>query len=180
MSKKVLVLSGSPRKGGNSDTLCDEFIKGAKKSGNEVKKVMVKDKDIHYCIGCNTCQNNAGKCVFKDDEAEIIEDMIWADSIVLGSPLYFYSMSAQLKTLIDRVYAKYSEIKNKDFYFILTGETRKKHKFETPIQGLRGFISCLPESKEKGIIYGIGAFEIGDIKDKPCMEEAYNLGRSIN
>ena len=93
-----MILSSSPRRGGNSDTLCDEFLRGAQEAGHEVEKIFLKDKTIHYCTGCGVC--NEGKpCPQKDDAPEIVRKMVAADVIVLATPVYFYTMSAQMKTL---------------------------------------------------------------------------------
>ena len=110
MTKKVLILSSSPRRGGNSDTLCDEFMRGAIESGNEAEKVFLRDKTIHYCTGCSTCSLHEKPCPQKDDAAEIIEKMVAADVIVMATPVYFYTMSAQMKTLIDRCCGLYTEM----------------------------------------------------------------------
>lgn len=91
--KKVLVLSSSPRKGGNSDILCDEFILGAKESGNDVEKIFLKDKKINYCVACEYCTKNNGICIQKDDMAEILDKMVKADVIVMATPVYFYTMN---------------------------------------------------------------------------------------
>lgn len=120
MAKKVLILSSSPRRGGNSDTLCDEFMRGAMESGNEVEKIFLRDKIINYCTGCSTCSRYNKPCPQKDDTAEILEKMIRADVIVMATPVYFYTMSAQMKTLIDRCCGRYTEMGNKEFYFIAT------------------------------------------------------------
>ena len=79
MGKKVLILSSSPRKGGNSDLLCDEFFKGAREAGNDVEKIFLKDKRINYCTGCSVCSMYGKPCPQKDDAAEIIGKMIAAD-----------------------------------------------------------------------------------------------------
>lgn len=120
MSKKVLILSGSPRKGGNSYILCDEFAKGATEAGHNVEKIHVSEKNIHPCIACYHCSKNSGACVFKDDMAEILQKMIDADVFVLASPVYFYSIDSQLKAVIDRTVARWLEVKNKEFYYITT------------------------------------------------------------
>ena len=106
MSKKVLILSGSPRKGGNSDLLCDEFMRGAIDVGNTVAKIRVPEKKIAPCLGCYYCAKNGGKCVQPDDMAELLQKMIDADVLVLASPVYFYSICAQLKAVIDRTVAR--------------------------------------------------------------------------
>lgn len=116
MTKNVLVLSASPRKGGNSDLLCDEFVQGAKKAGHDAEKVFLREKKIGYCVACDACRKNGGRCFQKDDMPAILEKMMTADVIVMATPVYFYSMSAQLKTLIDRVYPSYTGVRGKDIY----------------------------------------------------------------
>lgn len=100
--KKVLILSGSPRKGGNSDILCDEFAKGALANGHEVEKICVAERKIAPCLGCYYCKDHGGKCVLNDGMEEILQKIIAADVLVLATPVYFYSMCAQLKAVIDR------------------------------------------------------------------------------
>ena len=179
MSKKVLLLSASPRKGGNSDMLCDQFMRGAKEAGNQGEKIFLGDKKINYCTGCGACQGNGGKCVQKDDMAKILEKMIAADVIVMATPVYFYTMSAQMKTLIDRTCSRYTEIRNKDFYFIVAAADSSKRAMERTLEGFRAFTSCLSRPKEKGIIYGTGAWKIGDIKRSKAMPQAYEMGKKV-
>ena len=102
MKKRVLILSSSPRRHGNSDTLCDEFLRGAREAGHDAEKIFLRDRTIYYCTGCGTCTEPGRSCPQYDDAREIIEKMVKADVIVLASPVYFYAMSAQMKTLIDR------------------------------------------------------------------------------
>src|SRR5574344_666657 len=128
MNKKVLVISGSYRKGGNSDTLCDEFIKGATEAGNNVEKINLRDKKIGFCTGCYACQNT-GKCIQKDDVQEILDKMEEADAIVMATPIYFYAMCGQMKTLIDRTVPIYGHISNKDMYYIMTALDGNKTNF---------------------------------------------------
>ncbi len=178
MTKNILVLSGSFRKGGNSDVLCDEFIKGAIDAGHKVEKIYINDKKINYCRGCGVC-NTTHKCVQKDDMAEILDKMIKADVIVMATPIYFYTMNGQMKTLIDRTVPRYTEISNKEFYFIVTAADDNRANMEKALEGFRGFTQdCLDGAKEKGIIYGTGAWNIGDIKGKPAMKEAFEMGKN--
>lgn len=179
MNKKALILSSSPRKGGNSDLLCDEFLKGAKESGNEVEKIFLRNKKIGYCIDCGTCYKKRKPCIQNDDMAEILDKMIKADVIVMATPVYFYTMDAQLKTVIDRCIAGYTKIKNKDFYFIATAAADSKKYMEKTIDGLRGFTDCLDNVKEKGVIYAHSVWNAGDVKEKSYMKEAYNMGLNI-
>ena len=89
MAKKVLIISSSPRKGGNSDLLCDEFMKGAIEAGNEVEKIFLKDKTVHPCTGCSVCSMYGKPCPQKDDAVEIVEKMIAADVIVMATQSIF-------------------------------------------------------------------------------------------
>ena len=115
MSKKVLIISGSPRKGGNSDLLCDEFMRGAVDAGNNVTKIRAAEKKIGFCSACYYCRKSGGVCAKKDDMTDILQKIIDADVIVLASPVYFYSIDAQMKALIDRTLARWTEVKNKEF-----------------------------------------------------------------
>jgi multimeric flavodoxin WrbA len=179
MSKKVLVLSASPRKGGNSDLLCDQFMLGAKETGNQAEKIFLRDKKINYCTGCGTCQSNGGKCVQKDDMAEVLDKIIAADVIVMATPVYFYTMNGQMKTLIDRTCPRYTEISNKDFYFIVAAADTSKHAMERTLEGFRGFTSCLTRAREKGVVYGTGAWKIGDIKKSKAMSQSFDIGKKV-
>ena len=126
MSKQVLIISSSPRKGGNSDTLCDQFLKGAAEAGNRVEKIRLADLKIDYCSACYACKTT-GRCVKRDEMEQIIEKMRDADVIVLATPVYFYTMCAQMKTMIDRTLggAQTSGLENKEFYLIATAADGK-------------------------------------------------------
>ena len=177
--KKVLIISSTPRVNGNSEILCEEFLRGAKESGNIVELIKLRQKKIGYCIGCQVCYSN-GTCFQKDDMNEILNKMVNADVIVLATPVYFYSMCAQLKTLIDRSVARYTELNNKEFYYILTcTDTNKKH-LSRVLEGLRGFtLDCLDNAKEKGIIYGIGASVKGIVNVTDAFKDAYEMGKKV-
>ena len=98
---KVLIISSSPRKGGNSDVLCDQFAKGAVEAGHEVEKVNLREKRLSPCRACYACMENH-VCAIQDDMAEIFPKLVAADVIVLASPVYFYSVCSQMKMLLDR------------------------------------------------------------------------------
>lgn len=177
--KNVLIISSSPRRYGNSDLLCDMFAKGAEESGNNVEKIFLKDKEINYCTGCGVC-NTTHRCVIKDDMAEILDEMVNADVIVPATPVYFYSMAAQMKTLIDRTVPRYTEISDKDFYFIMTAADPDRAALERTLEGFRGFTEdCLDGAREAGIIYGTGAWQIGEIKNTDAYEQAYQMGKGV-
>jgi len=178
MSKRVLILSASPRKKGNSNALCDRFMEGAMAANHQVDKVRLVEKKINYCKGCYACGGN-GKCVQKDDMSQILDNMMAADVIVMATPVYFYTMCAQMKTVIDRTVARYTKLANKEFYFILTAANNNKAALERTVEGFRAFTSCLPRAKEKGIVYGTGAWDAGDILRSGAMDQAYEMGKAV-
>ncbi len=105
MSQKIVVLSGSPRKGGNTDKLAAAFIEGARYDAKEVTLFRVADMAIGGCMGCGYCRDNSGICVQKDDMQTILEALRTAEAIVFASPVYYFAVTAQLKLAIDRTYA---------------------------------------------------------------------------
>ena len=123
--------------------------------------------------------NDDGKCVSKDDVAEILDKMIGADAIVMATPVYFYTMDAQMKTLIDRTYPQYTKMINKDIYLIATAANPEKQAMGRTIDGFRGSISLLQGAEEKGVIYGTGVLNTGDIRGSSAMKKAYEMGKSI-
>lgn len=177
--KNVLIIEGSPRANGNSAVLCDEFARGAEEAGCSVKRIRAARKKVAGCLGCNACLRNGGSCVQKDDMAEIRAEMLAADVIVLASPIYFYSMTAQLKAVIDRTYAFYNELAGKTFYFIVTCGAPDASYTETMLAALRGFTCCVPESKEGGVVLGADSMEAGDVRKTAAVAEAYEMGRGI-
>lgn len=177
--KKVLVLSGSPRQGGNSDLLCDEFVKGARAAGHDVEKVFVRSQKIAYCNACYYCQSHPGECALKDDMAGILDKMQAADVLVLASPVYFYSIDAQMKALIDRCVARWTQMPNKEFYYIMTSAEDSPTVMDCTLACFRGFAACLDGSQEKGVLYGKGVYEKGEVKDKPVFKQAYEMGLHV-
>lgn len=179
MGKRVLIISSSPRKNGNSDTLCHSFARGAKEKGNEVIEIFTNDKKINYCKACGYCETHNGACSQKDDMAEIIDEVLKSDVIVFSSPVYFYSISGQLKTLIDRTVARYTEIKNKEFYIIATAAENAKHTFDRTLESVRGFIDCIDGAKEKAFLSVGGVWKKGDINHTDTLKKAYSMGAAV-
>lgn len=179
MSKNVLILSGSPRKGGNSDLLCDEFMRGAAESGHKVEKIFVREKKIGYCNACYYCAQSGGVCTLKDDMADVLAKMHEADVIVMSSPVYFYSIDAQMKALIDRTFARWTQLKDKEFYYIMTAADDAGEVMDCTLECFRGFAVCLDGSKEMGVIYGKGVYEPGAVKGTKYMAEAYEMGKNV-
>ena len=179
MSKKVLILSGSPRNGGNSDILCDEFARGAKETGNNVEKIRIGAKKVAPCSACYYCRKHSGECVHKDDMADILQKMIDADVLVLASPVYFYSIDAQLKAVIDRTVARWLEVKNKEFYYIVTMADEEKASADTTLACFRGYADCVAGAVEKGVVIGSGVYEPGKVKNTHAMQQAYEMGKNV-
>lgn len=178
MKKRVLIISSSPRKGGNSDLLCDAFAEGAEKAGHIVEKISLRDRTIHYCNACGICYMGK-ECPLHDDMQDILPRILIADVIVLASPIYFYTISAQLKTLIDRCCSRYNEITNKDFYYILAAADPLPEATDTAIAELQSFLYCLDNSRECGKICAVGVMNKGDVSNKHYMKEAYEMGINI-
>ena len=179
INKNILILSSSPRKGGNSDILCNEFMRGALESGHSVEKLVTSEKNIAYCTGCYYCRSSGGVCAIKDDMQEILAKIIKADVIVLATPVYFYSVTAQLKTVIDRTVARWKEVKNKDFYFIMTCGDNETNSCETTLTVLRSYLTCVSGAKERGVICGIGVYDKGEIKNTKAIIDAYEMGKNV-
>lgn len=184
MKQKVIIISSSPRRKGNSEILCEQFQKGALESGCDVEKINLNDYTIHPCIACDYCRKHDSVCFHQDDAHQIIQKMIDADIWVLSTPVYFYSVSAQMKLLIDRFYAREYAIressKHKKVYYIVTSGAPDLNKHTATIESLRGFIQVLRTVDEAGVINGAGAFELGDVTHHLAYLQAYQMGKSIN
>ena len=178
--KNVLIISTSLRGGSNSELLAKECAKGAEEAGNHVELLSLKGKKIQYCIGCLAC-NKTGKCVQKDDAPEIMETLRQADLLVFATPIYYYEMCGQMKTLLDRMNPLYSsDYAFREVYMIATAADGGDSTFEKAYNGLQGWVDCFPKAKLCGLVAGE---EIGDPKDAVnhpnVMEKAYELGKEI-
>jgi multimeric flavodoxin WrbA len=180
MGKKVIVISASPRKGGNSDILCDEFIKGAQESGHEAEKIFLREKEIKFCTGCGYCTTNEyTECATNDDMAGILEKMLVADVIVFSTPIYFYSMSGQMKTFIDRMCAVYTRIVNKDFYYIMTAAENSESTVQFALGEFKGLMACLNNPHEKGYLFAGGVWHKGEVLNTDFPKKAYEMGKNV-
>ena len=180
MSKKVLIISSSLRAGSNSEILARECERGALEAGNEVEFISLKGKSIHFCIGCLVCQSKK-PCVLQDDVAEIMEKVKNAQVVVFATPIYYYEMSGQLKTLLDRLNPLYPvDYAFHSIYMIATAAETDPSTFEKAYNGLQGWVDCFEKVKLKGIVTGGG---IGDAKDAAnhaiAMKKAYELGLNL-
>lgn len=158
MKKRILLLSSSPRRHGNSDRLCDEFLRGAREAGHDAEKISLRDCRIGYCTGCGVCYDTR-TCPQRDDAAQIVGKMIAADVIVLATPVYFYTMSAQMKTLIDRCCARYTEMTARSFILSWRRPTTARLPWNgrSTVSAVFWTVSTIPA--ECGTIYGVGAWK---------------------
>ncbi|OGV48192.1 MAG: hypothetical protein A2017_18455 [Lentisphaerae bacterium GWF2_44_16] len=185
--KKILVVLGSPRKNGNSTILARRIADGAKDNGAEVKEIFLQSLKIAACSGCNACQeSSSAKCVIKDDMQKIYPDLEDADAFILATPVYWCSMSAQLKTFIDRTYPL---VDMKNFTSAFTGKKiALAISYADPdvltsgtMNIIRTFQDILSFSKGEciGVIHG-SAYAAGDIKaDKKLLDAAYETGKKF-
>ncbi len=180
MSKKVLIVSSSLRNGSNSEILAREAKRGAEDAGNEVEFITLKGKDIKFCLGCEACQKTL-KCVQKDDMAEMIGKVQNTDVLIFATPIYYYELSGQLKTFLDRCYPLYTqEYKFRDVYIITASYDDSDVASDTAASSLLAWINCFEQSRLAGVLAGGG---LGDVKDaearKDLLAKAYELGKNI-
>lgn len=178
MSKKILVISTSLRKNSNSEALADEFIKGAREAGHEVEKVSLVDKKVGFCRGCFACLET-GRCVIQDDALGIVEKMHDAEVIVFATPIYYYEMSGQMKTLLDRANSLYgSDYEFGDIYLLSAAAEDEEGVDSRAVSGLEGWIACFERAHLKGTVFAGGVNEAGDIKGHSSLVMSYEAGRN--
>ena len=172
--KKVLVISSTPRKGGNSEKLAERFLEGARSAGHDAELVCLRDLKIGYCTGCYACAKT-GKCARGDDMAALAEKILAADVIALATPVYFYTMSAQLKTMIDRLVPYYRRVRSDIYLFCTAADTEN---LGLTLESMRGCTrDCLTDCTEKGALAVGGVFEVGEIAGRPELDTAFDMGR---
>jgi len=179
MSKKVVVISASLRTNSNSALLAEKFAQGAKDAGNEVEIISLKGKNIAFCMGCLACQKT-GSCVIKDDAIEITEKVLNADVVAWATPIYYYEMSGQMKTLIDRMNSLFPrDYKFRDIYFMASAAEEEEYVPERAIAGLQGWIDCYEKAELKGTVFCGGVTEPGDIAGNAKLNAAYEMGKNV-
>jgi multimeric flavodoxin WrbA len=178
MSKSIVVLSGSPRKDGNTARLTEAFIEGAKAAGNEISLFMAAGLKIGGCRGCRYCFKHQGICVQRDDMPPILDALRKADALVLASPVYFFSVSAQIKLAIDRFFALLElGMPVKRAALLMTcGDTT-----DAAASSIAMFrqICAYQKWEEAGIIIAPGLQNPGDIEGRAELDQAGLLGKSM-
>lgn len=177
--KKIFIISSSLRGLSNSHLLAESFAHGARDAGNDVELITLHGKEVRFCIGCLTCWKTR-KCVLKDDMAPIVEKIHDADVLVFATPIYYYEMSGQLKTVLDRANPLYGgDYHFTDVYMLTSAESDDPSTPQRAISGLEGWISCFQRARLAGTVFAGGILEPGAIKGHPELQEAYELGNKI-
>jgi multimeric flavodoxin WrbA len=177
---KIVVLQGSPNRAGSTSMLVEEFTRGAESSGHRVTHFDVVSMNINACIGCVSC-GYEGPCVQKDDNQKIREAVLSADMIVFATPLYYYGMTAQLKTVVDRFCAYNSSIHRKHMKSALLAVAWNSDDWtfdalESHYQTIVKYLNL----EDCGMVLGRGCGSLSMTRHSDYMEMAYVLGRSLS
>ena len=179
MTKNVLVISTSLRKNSNSEVLADSFARGAEEAGHHVEKITLKDKKIAFCKGCMACMKLKA-CVMKDDAIEIAAKMHDAEVIALASPIYYYEMAGQMKTLLDRMNPLFpSDYAFRDVYMLSSAAEDGKDTDARAKSGLQGWIDCFEKARFAGSVFAGGVTMVGEIEGHKALQEAYTMGKNV-
>ena len=174
MNKKVLIISSSPRKGGNSETLAAAFAKGAREAGNQVETVYLRERQVGFCKGCIACLN-LGHCVIQDDAVEIAAKMHDANVLVFATPVYYYCVSGQLKTMLDRANPLFgTDYVFTKAYLLATAAEAEPVTVEGTVKAVQGWVDCFPRCQLVETVFAGGVNDIGDIVGHPALERAYD------
>ena len=187
---KVLGLFGSPRRGGNTEILLEEALKGAEKGGAEIERIYLSDLDITPCTECHGC-DETGSCVILDDMQKVYPKLLEADIIILASPIFFYGVTAWAKALIDRSQALWAkrylvkdpsmgkEGKRRKGFFISVGATKGQKVFEGAILTAKYFFDALNTEYGGELVYR-GVDGKGEILKHPeALRQAFEVGRRL-
>ena len=177
---KVLVISTSLRVGSNSDILAGSLIAGAKEAGHEVELISLKGKEVKFCIGCLACQKTQ-QCVLKDDAVWIAEKVKNADTLVFATPIYYYEMSGQMKTLLERMNPLYpSDYRFRNVYLVSVAAEDEEATPKKAVSGLQGWVDCFERAEFSGSLFcgGINDFNEASGKEN-AQRAAYEFGRTL-
>lgn len=180
MGKSVLVVSASLRANSNSHALALAFAEGARETGHDVETVSLRGKRIDFCRGCMACQE--GKpCPLDDDAAELVERIVAADAITFATPIYFYEMAGQMKTLLDRTNPAYcAEPAFRDVYLLATAADKNERAFDGAVKGLQGWVDCFDRARLVGVATADGVDAPGTIdRNLDALRRARSMGRGV-
>ena len=177
--KKIMIVTSSPRKGGNSETLARKFADGAISAGHAAEVVAVRDVDLKFCTGCMYCQSH-DRCVLKDGMNDLYAKFQNADVLVFATPIYYYSVCGQLKTFLDRLNPLYPrENKFSEVYLLATAAEDEESAMDGAVKDIQGWIDCFDGVELKGVLRGTGVTDKGDIDNTDFPQKAYEMGMRV-
>ena len=177
--KKILIVSASPRKNSNSEALALAFAEGAKSAGHQVDFVSLRGKEVNFCRGCFVCQEKL-RCVIRDDADAICQQALTADVLVFATPIYYYEMSGQLKTLLDRLNPLFpSDYAFRDVYLLTAAAEDEAYVPQRAVSGLEGWVACFERARLAGTVFMGGVTAAGENPAHPALAQAAALGRNI-
>ena len=177
---KILIITTSLRAKSNSDRLAAEVARGAEEAGHEVEQISLKQKELQFCKGCFACLKTQ-KCVIKDDAVAIAEKVKNADTLVFATPIYYYEMSGQMKTLLDRCNPLYTtDYRFRHVYMLSVAAEDEEAVPEKALNGLQGWVDCFEEATLEGSLFRGGLNDIGEAGQNPAdLEAAYQFGKTL-
>lgn len=180
MSKKVLTIETSPRKHGNTEIMAERFLEGAKEAGHETERISLYDQNLQFCRGCLACQKTR-ECVIKDDVSVLLRKIQDADVLVFSTPIYFYEMTGQMKTLLDRTNPLFpAEYRFRDVYLLAACADSEETSADGAVKGLQGWIDCFEKAELAGVICGYGADQKGDVEKMPeILNQVFDMGKAV-
>lgn len=179
MSKNVVVISTSLRANSNSEKLAQSFAKGAEDAGHNVTFISLKGKKIAFCKGCLACQKT-GSCVIKDDANEIEKQVLNADVVAFATPIYYYEMSGQMKTLLDRMNSLYTkDYRFRDVYLLSVAAEAEDDTSERAESGLQGWVDCFEKAEMMGSLFCGDVGSPSAIDGNSVLDDAYRKGKNV-
>ncbi len=176
---KIVILSGSPHKNGTTSKLVDSFIAGAREAGHEITRFDTAFTNVHACTGCDACQTEGGKCVFQDDMTAIGQALAQSGAIVFATPIYYYGINAQLKTVIDRFYAIEPLIRKGQKTVFITAMADDTPDSAVPANDhYKAFVKWL-KWNDCGILNAVACPAAGDLEGTDYEKKAFELGKNI-
>lgn len=176
---KIVVITGSAHRNGTSAFLAENFIKGAEEAGHEIFRFDAAFKNVHPCIGCEKCHNTEDGCAFADDMNELNPKLLEADMLVFVSPIYYFGMNAQIRTVIDRFYANDGALHApKKSALLLTCAGTSDETIEGAVATYRATANWLGW-KDMGIVAARGCATLDAMKQTDYPKQAYELGGSL-
>ncbi len=176
----ILVITTSLRAKSNSDILAEQLIAGAKEAGHSVERISLRGKELRFCIGCLACQKTQ-RCIQKDDAVSIADSVLNADTLVFVTPIYYYEMSGQMKTLLDRLNPLYSaDYRFRRVYMLSTAAEDEPFVPERAVSGLQGWVDCFEKAELTDSLFCGGLTAGGEAANAEAhLKAAFAFGRGL-